>query len=686
MKNIFKTLCLLLALVLVTGLGACKKSVFVPETPVNPEAPDDPGIYEPGFYVTVKGAGRFTGEDWDNAMSAENLKELLLADVNGDFPADKAARINGKIIHLEQGIYPFGTAAVKLPIISGKNASFTVTLKGGYKNGGYTQYPDKYHTYLSGASDYRIFRVKENAKVILNGVGLTGASGQGGGQAAVEVASGGELILEHCDVCNNYNSATTGGVQVGDGGIFRATNCRFFNNVAAHAGGVNVDGSGECYLTDCEFSNNSANGQGGALKVTTGTMKVKNCVFRNNHAETRGGAMWVSGSLNASSVSFENCLFEGNSCTSGGGVCWHDFASKKVSTVTFQDCEFVDNFASNGSAGSLYASEGNDGCGLTDAVNKIIVRNCRFSGNNSVTYNGGSLYARGNAMGNGTIQCTSCTFEGEHTTVQGAVITLGGSGSPKASFDKCVFRDCYAGTNCASFYNSATNGRLYYNACIFENNYCDKTYGMEGATGAANCFVGMNNCSVAGARINRVGATSQQAAWYNLGPGKVLFANSSIIGVPVAGEEEVPAFGLVRLNHNSANSGFINNIIVSTASNGCGIYGGDTQTSLTVTGSYNKMSPVRTQKEGTFTYTKGAGDDLTAYASSFPGLAWGEDGWAWNGGYSGSASLGATATINTAIKTFDIDFHAWLSSIGALGKDIRGNDRGTTSWPGSYQN
>ena len=87
MKFYCKAICILLALVSVWGAPSCKRSVFIPETPVNPEPPDDPGVYEEGFYVTVKGAGMFTGEDWDNAMSAQNLKDLLLADANGNFSA-----------------------------------------------------------------------------------------------------------------------------------------------------------------------------------------------------------------------------------------------------------------------------------------------------------------------------------------------------------------------------------------------------------------------------------------------------------------------------------------------------------------------------------------------------------------------------------------------------------------------
>ena len=75
-----------------------------------------------------------------------------------------------------------------------------------------------------------------------------------------------------------------------------------------------------------------------------------------------------------------------------------------------------------------------------------------------------------------------------------------------------------------------------------------------------------------------------------------------------------------------------------------------------------------------------------AYASSFPGLAWNANGWVWDGDYAGTEPMGSTTTINNAIQFFDADFYAWLSGIGALGKDIRGSDRGAISWPGSYQN
>ena len=561
MNSCCKTISTLLALAVVVGISSCQRSVFIPETPVNPEPPDDPGIYEGGYYVTVKGAGRFTGEDWENAFSVQNLKDMLLADNNGNFSAEKAAKINGKIFHLEQGIYSFGSAEMPLPIISGETAAFSVTLKGGYKNGNYTQYPDKYHTYLSGGSDYHVFQLIGNARVTLDGVGLTGSRGEAGGSgAAIVKGASAELTLNRCEICNNYNSATVGGVQVCDGAVLRATACRFFNNVASNAGALNVDGSTSCcYLTHCQFYNNSASANGGALKVSTGTMKVTDCLFQNNHAEESGGAVWVNGSKDANSVVFERCRFIGNSSTSDGGVCLHNGSS----TANYKECVFTDN------------------AGAT-----------------------------------------------------GGVVVLRGDSDLLVGFDKCDFRGCSASVNCAVFYNSVTsNGRLYFNACLFKDNTCEGKYGMVGRTWTGG-FVGMYNCAMADARLNLAGGNSQQASWINLGPGKFLLANCSIIGVPTVIDVEMPTYGLIRINDNAANVSFINNIIVSTHPNGCGIYGGDTQTSLTLTGMYNKMSPTRTQKAGTFTYNTGAGDDLTAYASSFPGLYWGDDnGWVWNGSY-----------------------------------------------------
>ena len=59
----------------------------------------------------------------------------------------------------------------------------------------------------------------------------------------------------------------------------------------------------------------------------------------------------------------------------------------------------------------------------------------------------------------------------------------------------------------------------------------------------------------------------------------------------------------------------------------------------------------------------------------------------WNGTLSGTSSnmLAPTADVNAAIQSADTKFYSWLESVGALGKDIEGNSRGTTSYPGCYK-
>ncbi|MBR6054343.1 MAG: right-handed parallel beta-helix repeat-containing protein [Bacteroidales bacterium] len=653
---------------------SCKKPVFVPEDKTPPVETDDPGVYEEGFYVTESGAGMFTGEDWANAFSAADLRNLLLADGSGNFSAEQAARINGKIIHLEEGIYPMSTAVNPSSKMSGSTAPWSVTIKGGYKNGSYTQYPDRHPTYLSGGSDRRIVEIGTGVSITLDAVGFTGGLGKESGQAAVLV-NGGSVKVVNSRIMNNYSAFTAGVIQVSAGGKFKAENCVFVGNVAGAGGVLNVDGdASSCILTACTFSSNASSGQGGAIKVTDGFLYAKDCTFRGNHSETKGGSLWLSGSRDDGAVLFEECVFDGNSSVNGGGVCYMDGGA----TASFKGCTFTDNIASSGSGGSFYADYGAD--------NLLIIEDCRFSGNHGGPYNGGSLYLRGNSAGRSVLRCSGCSFDGEWGGSNGGLVAVGGS-LAEAYFDRCSVRNCHAAKNSAAFYNYSNSGRIYFNSCSFEDNYIEGTYGTEAATSAGNqdIFVGMNNCSVKGSYTVRPDATSQQACWYNVSAaGKYTFSNCSFIGVPTVEDREMSRFGLVRFNHDDVSACLVNNIIVSTAGDGYGLFGGDSQTSLSLTGSYNLMSPVTSQTSGAFTYTAGPGDRLTTYLGDLPNLYW--DGTAWNWDASSLSGLAATADVNAAIEAFDAVFHSWLGSIGALGRDINGKERGSNSWPGAYQN
>lgn len=654
-------------------IGSCRKPVFVPEDKTPPVETDDPGVYEEGFYVTESGAGMFTGEDWANAFSAADLRNLLLADGSGNFSAEKAARINGKIIHLEEGIYPMSTADNPSSKMSGSTAPWSVTIKGGYKNGSYTQYPDRHPTYLSGGSDRRIVEVGTGVSITLDAVGFVGGLGQASGQAAVLV-NGGSVKVVGSRIMNNYSAFTAGVIQVASGGKFKGENCVFEGNVAGAGGVLNIDGNASsCILTLCTFSANASSGQGGAIKVTDGSLYAKDCTFKGNHSETRGGALWLNGSRDGEAVLFEDCVFEGNSSVNGGGVCYMDGAE-----ASFRACTFTDNVASNGSGGSFYADYGAD--------NLLIIEDCSFSGNHGGPYNGGSLYVRGNSSGKPVLKCSGCSFDGEWGGSNGGLVAVGGS-LAEAYFDRCSIKNCHAAKSAAAFFNYSNGGRIYFNACSFENNYIEGTYGTEATTSAGNqdIFVGMNNCAVKGSYTARPDASSQQACWYNVSAGgKYTFSNCSFIGVPTVEDREMSRFGLVRFNHDDVAACLVNNIIVSTVEDSYSLFGGDAQTSISLTGSHNLLSPVTSQTPNTFTYTAGQGDRLTVYSKDLPGLDW--DGTTWKWDASSLGGLAATADVNAAIEAFDADFYSWLGSIDARGKDINGRDRGSNSWPGAYQN
>ena len=97
---------------------------------------------------------------------------------------------------------------------------------------------------------------------------------------------------------------------------------------------------------------------------------------------------------------------------------------------------------------------------------------------------------------------------------------------------------------------------------------------------------------------------------------------------------------------------------------------------------YNKTSP-GLDSDTVWKTDTGSGHDYYASTTCFGGL----NGYMWNGQMTGTNStvLAPTADINSALQSADAGFYAWLESIGALGKDINGNSRGATSWPGCYQ-
>ena len=340
----------------------------------------------------------------------------------------------------------------------------------------------------------------------------------------------------------------------------------------------------------------------------------------------------------------------------------------------------------------------------------------KFQGNNA---NGAdNTKAAGAAIYSyGSFSCTDVLFKenynfiGENTQ-SGGIIRIQQSGKA-GYFDGCVFDGNYTNRQisnnspCAAIVNCRIGGVSYYfNACEFKEN----TSGTGNSTGVygglrgtvfatlAGSTFAFNNCSF---HDNYGGRNSDDISWIGMDntSSTLILSNTTIVGdnyrAPETGGTRKNNWGVIKFQ-NTGNYYLINTILCSldTAGNSFWVNGDikvdgttaikDGGPKLPVNCWYSKIS-----KEGddrtNWTVDTGSGHDYYATSASFGG--WSAP-YTWNGTLTGTNSnmKAATADVNTEIQNADADFYAWLNSIGALGKDINGNSRGATSWPGCYQN
>ena len=414
----------------------------------------------------------------------------------------------------------------------------------------------------------------------------------------------------------------------------------------------------ELTLDGVGFTGGTGSDGKGAVCVNGGILKIGNAVISNNYSPYAAGAIQVT---NGGRLEATSCTIRNNVAKSGGAIS----VDSAESYCILSDCTVTSNI-SHENGGALRISAGT-----------VKINESTFHGNESLKKEGGTFYLDGA----GKLECTNTTFEGEHTGTRGALLGFGGDGT-QALFNGCIMENCYSIQGSALFYHSSGKSTLYFNACTIKDSHMEEKYGTIATINNADLSMGFNNCSMTGAYSTFNNANSQQCCWFNINHvSSMTISNSSLIGVPRSAQKELPKYGLLRFNGNDINAALFNNIIVSTSESGYSIYGGDTQTNLAVKGLYNKMSPASTQVAGTFTYNQGEGDQLTLSSNDFEGLSWDGAAWIWNN----SDMTAPTSEINEAIQNHDPAFHAWLTSIEALGKDIYGNDRGDKSWPGSYQ-
>ncbi|HLP14318.1 MAG TPA: T9SS type A sorting domain-containing protein [Flavobacteriales bacterium] len=215
----------------------------------------------------------------------------------------------GDTVKMDPMLIATGSATINLysEIVLNKNL---------YIKGIFTSYDT---LYISGSDSCRIFNMT-SGNVTLYGCTLVHGKAANGG--AIN-ETGGTLLIDHCNLMNNYSSGYGGAINQ-NGGTIQFQHSQIFNNTAASDGGG-------VYLYP---------GSGYVISYST---------FYNNHSDTYGGAIYGF----VSSANIDHCTFVGNSATTEGGAIY-DWGSSVILNVT--NSTFTGNTAPSASAIVLWGS------------------------------------------------------------------------------------------------------------------------------------------------------------------------------------------------------------------------------------------------------------------------------------------------------------------------------------------
>ena len=639
------------------------------------------------YYVTPNGAGSKAGQSWANAMDVEAFKSFVTN-------PDNFFLLRGAVFHFSAEEFSFGDDYLVLNYSDHSTVNFTLegTISGSSKTvfkGRSNTSEDKAgvlwpqantdltvknvkFTGTDGKSNYGVVRINNGAvKVTFENCVFEGNKTKGNA-AAINLLNGAELLIKDCTFIGNAGT---------EGNIIHVNHesakVRIENTILKEASAlttncIKVAKADTFEIVDSEISDNHSYATLYTTSAFTGTFRAERTVWKNNHAyKDYGPAGWY----------------------------------ESAATYEFIDCQFVDNQADQGGGALMFVGA------------KAKVEGCTFKGNHADgTSNegsaGGAIYARGN---NVSVDCKDVLFEGNYNFVgknlnSGGIIRVKQDGGI-ARFDNCVFDGNYTNRSetdglypSAAIINCRQDGvKYYFNACEFKHNASgtgesgNEQGGLRGMVIAscASSTIAMNNCSMHdnyGSAYNSDGEPTYQWIYLDDENNTFILSNSSIVGDPLrkVGDQIIDMgeyWSVIKL-HSRGNYHFINDIICSNHTNGyCFWINGDVASpsnKLAVTSYYNKTSP---EGDNRINWGDDTGSGHNYYATTAYFGSWTAP-YIWNGTMlkgSNNTSLATTDGVNTKIQAADSDFYTWLSSIGALGKDINGNSRGTTSWPGCYQ-
>ena len=641
------------------------------------------------YYVTPNGAGSKAGQSWANAMDVESFKAFVTTQDNHHL-------LRGSVFHFSADEFSFGDDYLVLSFSELVDLTFEGTVSGDKmtvfkgrdntteSNKAGVLWPQSYtdltvrnvkFTGVKGASNAAVVRINSGAKkvtfedCVFDGnetvkVNDDGTTSVGTG-ACLALYNDAELIVKGCTFTGNTGCGAAVVVN------HEVAKVRIENSVikdcSQKSNAIYIQKCAQFELVDTEISDNYSYATVYAVTAFAGSFRAERTLWKNNHAyDDFGPAGWY----------------------------------ESTATFEFKDCQFIDNMADWGGGALMFVNA------------HAVIDGCTFQGNHADGESdndaaGGAIYARGKSV---VVDCKNSLFKenynlvGENTK-SGGIIRVQNSGGI-ARFDNCMFDGNYtnrskqANEAAAAIINCRQDGAIYYfNACEFKHNASGTTAteqgGLKGMVMATykSSTIAMNNCSMHDNYGSRSpGEPELQWIYLDNADNTFILSNSTIVGDPTRKVgDQITVLGdhwsVIKL-HKVGSYHFINNIICSNYTDGnCFWINGDVASSsnkLPVTSYYNKTSPEGDNRTNWGDDT-GSGHNYYATTSYF-------GSWAaphiWNGSMlkgTNNTSLAPTDGVNAKIQEVDSDFYNWLSSIGALGKDINGNNRGTTSWPGCYQ-
>ena len=625
------------------------------------------------YYVTPDGAGAKTGHNWSNAMDVEAFKTFVTNQ-------DNHFLLKGSTFHFSAEEFSFGDDYLVFDY--SEHSVVNLTLEGTVDGDNMTVFKGR-QTQESNMAG--VLWPQTNSDVTVKNVKFTGTDGASN-SAAIRINNGAKKVtFENCVFDGNKTTGNGAAIIVFNSAELIVKGCTFTGN----------SGSGACIFV--ENDNAKVRVENSTIKEcsqTSNAIRIKKAasfeLIDSEISDNYSYATIYSTSGFVGSFLAERTVWKNNHAYNDLGSCgWYESATD----YKFVDCEFINNKADWGGGALMFVKA------------HAILEGCTFQGNHAdgdsdTDAAGGAIYARGEGV---VVDCKDCLFKENYNfvgtdTKSGGIIRVEQSGG-MARFDNCLFDGNYTNRSVqnnaasAAIINCRKGGAIYYfNACEFKGNSSGLGYSSDNEQGGtkgtviasyASSTIAMNNCSM---HDNYGARNSDELSWIYVdnASNTLVISNSTIVGDPTrCNGTRKNDWGVIKL-HTTGNYHLINNILCSFVKGGQTVWcGKDVAKGTSVNSYYNKTNP---EVDGRIDWGTDTGSGHDYYASSECFGGWTLP-YTWNGTLIGTNSdkLATTSDVNTQLQSANSDFYDWLSTIGALGKDINGNNRGTTSWPGCYQ-